>query len=282
MSSFFRTMPGKNSVSILKLRNVTKKRIAYKIKTTSPKTYIVKPNQGILQVGQKIEIEFTLQTQELNLINGNLSDKFMIQAFEIDDGFDLNRFTEQASELMKRNQVQSMKVRATLNKEGNGPSMTTPDRGTTTFTSPPNRATRMEQMRMSSPNDDHQRSSFTSNAYSALGGGPTSLGESQSSGVNGLFHSTIGGMKETLRTSVGGVGFDFKKEYDKLLQKVEEQEKMLFKLSEERNQFFIELTNLRENSGKRNNKSEEYGFMLWQVIMVAVISIIVGAFLSAA
>jgi hypothetical protein len=31
--------------------------LAYKIKTTAPKAYVVKPNQGIIEPGQKVEID---------------------------------------------------------------------------------------------------------------------------------------------------------------------------------------------------------------------------------
>jgi hypothetical protein len=34
--------------------------IAYKVKTTAPRYYVVKPNQGILDKGQKITIDITL------------------------------------------------------------------------------------------------------------------------------------------------------------------------------------------------------------------------------
>jgi MSP (Major sperm protein) domain len=31
--------------------------VAYKVKTTAPKAYVVKPTQGILEPGQKVEID---------------------------------------------------------------------------------------------------------------------------------------------------------------------------------------------------------------------------------
>jgi len=40
-----------------------------------------------------------------------------------------------------------------------------------------------------------------------------------------------------------------------LIAKVDEQEKMLFKYSEERNQFFIELTNIKESNVKPNKRT---------------------------
>ena len=45
----------------LLIHNVAKgSNLAYKVKTTAPRHYVVKPNQGILDVGQTIAIDITL------------------------------------------------------------------------------------------------------------------------------------------------------------------------------------------------------------------------------
>lgn len=46
--------------SYLTITNVLNGSLAYKVKTTAPKNYVVKPNQGILDKGQKITIDITL------------------------------------------------------------------------------------------------------------------------------------------------------------------------------------------------------------------------------
>jgi len=44
----------------LQITNVSTGNLAYKVKTTAPKHYVVKPNQGILDKGQKIVIDISL------------------------------------------------------------------------------------------------------------------------------------------------------------------------------------------------------------------------------
>ena len=46
--------------SYLQISNVSNGNLAYKVKTTAPRYYVVKPNQGILERGQKIVIDISL------------------------------------------------------------------------------------------------------------------------------------------------------------------------------------------------------------------------------
>ena len=47
-------------VSTLKVSNTSQTRnIVYKIKTTAPRNYVVKPNQGILEAQKDIDVEIT-------------------------------------------------------------------------------------------------------------------------------------------------------------------------------------------------------------------------------
>jgi vesicle-associated membrane protein-associated protein A len=49
--------PFEDYVSVsLTIRNPTDKRIAFKIKTTAPKRYCVKPNSGVLDSGQLMKV----------------------------------------------------------------------------------------------------------------------------------------------------------------------------------------------------------------------------------
>ena len=58
--------------------------VAYKVKTTAPKFYVVKPNQGILDRGQNISIDITLihspvSLSWLNLKENKIEDnKFLV------------------------------------------------------------------------------------------------------------------------------------------------------------------------------------------------------------
>jgi len=46
--------------STLTVTNTSAGNIAYKIKTTAPRQYVVKPNQGIVDRAQKISVDITL------------------------------------------------------------------------------------------------------------------------------------------------------------------------------------------------------------------------------
>jgi len=84
----------------------------------------------------------------------------------------------------------------------------------------------------------------------------------------------------------GNPNKDYKKDYEKLLTKVEEQEKLLLKISEERNQYLTELNMLKDNLDRRKspeqmmNTENFAGFQFWHVFLVAFLSLLAGAFLS--
>lgn len=50
--------------------------VVYKVKTTAPKNYVVRPNQGIIQRGQQSAVEITYIPTDSNRVADN---KFLIQ-----------------------------------------------------------------------------------------------------------------------------------------------------------------------------------------------------------
>lgn len=54
--------------SYLTIDNVSNGSVAYKVKTTAPRFYVVKPNQGILDRNQKITIDITLLPSNVQMI----------------------------------------------------------------------------------------------------------------------------------------------------------------------------------------------------------------------
>ena len=52
----------------LTIENLSDQSVAYKVKTTAPKVYVVKPNQGILDQGSKINIDISLINQTVTLV----------------------------------------------------------------------------------------------------------------------------------------------------------------------------------------------------------------------
>ncbi|XVE65158.1 hypothetical protein DITRI_Ditri07aG0158900 [Diplodiscus trichospermus] len=64
----------------LKVVNNTEHHVAFKVKTTSPKKYYVRPNTGVLQPSECCVIRFTLQAQREYPPDMQCKDKFMIQS----------------------------------------------------------------------------------------------------------------------------------------------------------------------------------------------------------
>lgn len=77
--------------SHLKLSNPTDRRICFKVKTTAPKRYCVRPNSGILEPRQSVQVAVMLQPFEYDPTEKN-KHKFMVQTMFAPDG-DVNQET---------------------------------------------------------------------------------------------------------------------------------------------------------------------------------------------
>ena len=63
-------------MTYLKIHNTSSDRnVAYKVKTTAPKNYVVKPNQGIIEEQGSVKIEITMIPVQNNKIDDN---KFLV------------------------------------------------------------------------------------------------------------------------------------------------------------------------------------------------------------
>lgn len=51
----------------LTITNTSSGNLAYKVKTTAPRQYVVKPNQGIIDKGQKVAVDITLIQSAVSL-----------------------------------------------------------------------------------------------------------------------------------------------------------------------------------------------------------------------
>ncbi|XP_021954376.1 vesicle-associated membrane protein-associated protein B isoform X2 [Folsomia candida] len=72
------------STTLLKIINPSDKRVCFKIKTTAPKRYCVRPNAGLLQPGANANIAVVFQPCELEPTANK--HKFMVQALYAPDG----------------------------------------------------------------------------------------------------------------------------------------------------------------------------------------------------
>jgi len=71
--------------SVMKLGNPSEKRVCFKIRTTAPKRYCVKPNSGVIDPRQTVTISVSLQPFEFDPSERNRH-KFMVQSMFAPDG----------------------------------------------------------------------------------------------------------------------------------------------------------------------------------------------------
>lgn len=85
------------STTTLKLNNSGSERLAYKIKTTAPKRYCVKPNSGFLEPKTSAGIQVMLQPQTLGQPDDRNKHKFMVQWVAVPSSYteDVDAFWKQ-------------------------------------------------------------------------------------------------------------------------------------------------------------------------------------------
>ncbi len=75
----FRFEPRKNIPITLSLHNPTQDRIAFKVKTTSPKKYCVRPSSGFVEPSSSRDVQVIMQAQKEFTGQGECKDKFLVQ-----------------------------------------------------------------------------------------------------------------------------------------------------------------------------------------------------------
>jgi len=70
---------------MLKLTNASNGHVAFKVKTTAPKAYLVRPSSGVLKPSESQEVQIILQAQPQSQgeQQSNAQDRFLVQAVEI-------------------------------------------------------------------------------------------------------------------------------------------------------------------------------------------------------
>ncbi|XWS77238.1 hypothetical protein CRYUN_Cryun01aG0244400 [Craigia yunnanensis] len=76
----------KQSSCSMQLTNKTEKYVAFKVKTTNPKKYCVRPNSGIILPGSSCNVTVTMQAQKEAPPDMQCRDKFLIQSAVAPDG----------------------------------------------------------------------------------------------------------------------------------------------------------------------------------------------------
>ncbi|EFJ42815.1 hypothetical protein VOLCADRAFT_107060 [Volvox carteri f. nagariensis] len=76
----FRFQLNKQLLATININNPSSQRVAFKIKTTAPKKYVVRPSSGVVESGSNVSIQVIMQAQkEYAAEFANCKDKFMVQ-----------------------------------------------------------------------------------------------------------------------------------------------------------------------------------------------------------
>lgn len=78
----------------LRLINLTSEYVAFKIKTTSPKKYCVRPNTGVVPPQSSTELEVVMQAHREVPTDMTCKDKFLVQSVVISQGTSANDVTQ--------------------------------------------------------------------------------------------------------------------------------------------------------------------------------------------
>ncbi|XP_023005539.1 vesicle-associated protein 2-1-like isoform X1 [Cucurbita maxima] len=86
----------KQSFCDLKVANNTEHHVAFKVKTTSPKKYFVRPNTGVVQPWDSCIIRVTLQAQREYPADMHCKDKFLLQSTIVPPNTDVDELPSDA------------------------------------------------------------------------------------------------------------------------------------------------------------------------------------------
>uniref|UniRef100_A0A7C9D7T2 MSP domain-containing protein n=1 Tax=Opuntia streptacantha TaxID=393608 RepID=A0A7C9D7T2_OPUST len=76
----------KQSSCSMRLTNKTEHYVAFKVKTTNPKKYCVRPNTGVVLPGATCDVTVTMQAQKEAPLDMQCKDKFLVQSVVLPDG----------------------------------------------------------------------------------------------------------------------------------------------------------------------------------------------------
>ncbi|GFR40759.1 hypothetical protein Agub_g1371 [Astrephomene gubernaculifera] len=90
----FRFQLNKQLLATITINNPSGQRVAFKIKTTAPKKYVVRPSSGVVEPRSNVSIQVVMQAQkEYAPENANCKDKFMVQTTPLGDTEQIDKDT---------------------------------------------------------------------------------------------------------------------------------------------------------------------------------------------
>jgi hypothetical protein len=101
----FPNVLNQEAVFMLKLKNTSSSAVAFKVKTTAPKNYLVKPSAGVIAANSDADIKITLNKQTSDPSANN--DRFLVQAVKSVSGKELTKEEWQA---LDKSAVQELRL----------------------------------------------------------------------------------------------------------------------------------------------------------------------------
>ncbi|XP_075506709.1 vesicle-associated protein 2-2-like isoform X2 [Primulina tabacum] len=111
----------KQSSSTVHLTNVTEQYVAFKVKTTSPKKYCVRPNVGIIKPKSTCDFVVTMQAQKTAPLELQCKDKFLIQSTVVPFGTTEEGITSDMFAKDSEHHIEETKIRVVLTSAPNSP-----------------------------------------------------------------------------------------------------------------------------------------------------------------
>ncbi|XP_050282111.1 vesicle-associated protein 1-3 [Quercus robur] len=101
----------KQSSCSMQLTNKTDKYVAFKVKTTNPKKYSVRPNAGVVLPGGSCNVIVTMQAQKETPADLQCRDKFLLQSAAVPDGVTTKDITPEMFNKESGKVVEEFKLR---------------------------------------------------------------------------------------------------------------------------------------------------------------------------
>ncbi|TVU32066.1 hypothetical protein EJB05_23784 [Eragrostis curvula] len=106
----FQFVRGKQASCRLCLFNKTRHTVAFKVKTTNPKNYSVRPNMGVIPPRSSCMVEVTRGAPRVSYQEFQCKDKFLVQSVVVSDHLSAKDITSQTFTMEKGNAVEEVKL----------------------------------------------------------------------------------------------------------------------------------------------------------------------------
>ncbi|KAJ5113415.1 hypothetical protein N7456_001949 [Penicillium angulare] len=98
---------------VLRLRNANEEAVVFKVKTTAPKHYCVRPNSGRIEPGKQVEVQVLLQAlKDQPAVDAKCKDKFLVQSVAVTKDMEFANVTS-IFEKASKSAVIERKIRVT-------------------------------------------------------------------------------------------------------------------------------------------------------------------------